>query len=187
MDTVTWKEEAVQDGQKGVMTKTAYVNPFMRSFVARNPSVPAEQVQDRGPDPFLKQLNSGEEYSIYKCKKPWTLAVAVFQSPTVIQSEASSGFLDKLMGKTDGALLTASAQNAHNLAKVINESKEWKEWNLQAYVFHTRNNSVVTINGYGSKDDPALAQMAHRFRFKTRELMSVANMLPSPMPMEVPR
>jgi hypothetical protein len=185
MDTITRQHEAVQDGKKGIMTETILVNPFVSSFVVRNPTVPAEQVQkDQGPDPFLKEINRGESYSVYKCKKQWTLAVAVFQTPGVVQNEASSSFLDKIWGNGASDRLTASAMNAHNLAEAL--EKLGRQWGInEVYVFHTRYNSVVTIGGFERKDDPQMAIVQMALQKHLRPDVQV-KLLAQPLPMEVP-
>src|SRR5262249_18555913 len=76
--------------------ESAAVHPFLLAFVVRNPVVPVEKAQD-APDPFLKELNSGESFSLLKTHKPWTLAVKSFQGAAVIQPRSgSSSFLDKI-------------------------------------------------------------------------------------------
>jgi len=157
----------------------SYVSPLMDAFVVRNPTVPQDRKPDKNNDPFLKTLNSDEEYSLLKCKEPWTLAVAAFQGTSVIQTQStSSGFLGKLFGSGSDRL-AASALNAHNLAEVLRKS------GFDAYVLHTRNSSVVTIGGYPRSDDPRMKEvqqaMASRLRFTGK-----VEMLPQPMPMEVP-
>jgi hypothetical protein len=165
------------------MFETGYVNPFLSSFVVPNPTVPPEQVKkDDGPDPLLEKLNAGESYSVYKCRKPWTLAVAVFQSPTIVQTADSDNFIGKLMGDSSADRLSAAALNAHNLAELIRT-----QWKLEAYVFHTRYNSVVAIGGYDRKDDPQLLQMEAKFRFHVRDQVAAQVFLSNPLPMEVPK
>lgn len=182
VDKITRQREGEKDGKKGIYTETILVNPFQSSFVVPNPTTPPEQVKkDTGPDPFLKELNSGESFSVYKCRKPWTLAVAVFQSPSVIQTQESSGFLEKLMGgDSAGERLTASAMNAHNLAEQLRKRE------YEAYVFHTRNSSVVCIGGYERRDDPLLLRMAQGLRFNGTDAQASSVFLANPLPMEVP-
>lgn len=183
MAKMTRQREGEKDGKKGIFTETVLVNPFQSSFVVRNPSAPVEQAaQEQGPDPFLKELNSGESYSVYKCRKPWTLAVAVFQSPPVKvdPGRESSGFLDKLLGDSSGERLSAGAMNAHNLAEQLRKAK------FEAYVFHTRTSSVVCIGGYDRKDDPQLLRIAAGQRFQGSDPRGASVFLSTPLPMEVP-
>jgi hypothetical protein len=189
MDIVHYSEETVKNGQKGILTTTAYVNPFMRSFVVRNPTVPPEAPkEDKADADFLRGINSGESFSVYKCRKPWTLAVAVFQSPTVVQRAGSSSFLDKLTGTSAGDNLTAAAMSAHNMADALQKlshDPRFQEPFKEVYVFHTRNNSVVTIGGFERRDDP---QMAYVQDILQKNLVHYPQLqlLKQPLPMEVP-
>ncbi len=170
-----------ESGKEKADTRGQYISPFMDSFVIRNPTVPQERRAENKIDPFLKQLNAGEKYSLLQCKEPWTMVVAVYQGTSIIQSQAtSSGFLDKLFGSSAGQVLAASAQNAHNLAEVL------RKFDLEAYVLHMRQGSAVTIGGYKSSDDPRMRQVQQALATKFR-LSPELQLLPQPLPMEVPR
>lgn len=154
-------------------------HPFVASFVARNPTMPVAHDQDKKPDPFWKELNAGETYSLFKCKKPWTLAIKEYQANAVVQPQsAPSNFLDKLFGRSLGEQLSADAMNAHQFAEAL------RKVGFEAYVLHTRTSSVVTVGGFDSPDDPKLASAK-------RDLKSIRlthiDTFPEPMPMAVPR
>ena len=160
----------------------APVNPFATSFVTRNPTVPHENKPEQKTDPFLKKLNANEEYSLLNCKKPWTLVIATYQGMSVIQGKTtSSSFLDKLWGNNSGTMLDASAQNAHNLAAALRKGR-----NLEAYVLHTRQGSLVTINGYDRADDPRMQHDQEAIAEKML-LGPQLQLLPQPFAMPVPR
>jgi len=163
------------------------VNTFSKSMVLPNPTVPISRADDK-PDPFWKELNADESYSLLKCRKPWTLAVKEFQGDVVLQAQnAPTGFMEKLFGgKKPGESLNASAATAHNLAKALHEQ------GFEAYVLHTRTSSIVTVGGFDLADDPKMQIMhekvtkSYRFeskdpRFKGLELFA------QPRPMPVPR
>jgi hypothetical protein len=173
---------AVMSNPQTQTIEQAVINPFTRSFVVRNPTVPAERPADRNaPDPLWKQLNADEPFSLFKCPHPVTLAIKQFQGAAVVQPKsATSNFLKMIgFGGKDGELLNAAAMNAHNLAEAL------RKVGLEAYVLHTRYNSIVTVGGYDSPDDPRLKQMQH-------QLASTAGAGPlqlfaQPMPMQVPK
>lgn len=169
-----------EKGEQGVWVQQLRISPFSNAFVARNPTAPPEQTVDKGDAAFLKEINSGESFSIYKCRKPWTLAVAVFQAPPTIHSGTSSSFLDKLTGHSGAEQLTASALNAHNLAEVFTKL------GFESYVFHTRNNSVVTMGGYDSRDDPRMAQVDAALKRYVQVNPEQVKLLAHPLPVEVP-
>ncbi len=141
------------------MFEAAFGNPFQHGFVARNPTAPKEQPKDQNDDfPFLQKLNAGESYSLLKCGKPWTLAVASFEGATYVQSKGNSGsFFDfgKWFSRENGERLNAAAMNAHNLAEAFRD----KKFGLEAYVLHTRYRSVVSIGRFDGPNDPKMGEV----------------------------
>lgn len=161
----------------------ARLNIFPGSFVARNPTISQEKPVAAKTDPFLKQLNDGEEYSLLKCRQPWTLVVASFQGASSVQSASAGGtsFMDKFLGRGQGDVLAASAQNAHNLAEALR-----KTGFQETYVLHRRHDSLVAVGGYGSPDDPRISQIQQALATRFQVGDSV-KLLRQPMVMEVPR
>jgi hypothetical protein len=176
----------------GAMPKEEWkaVNTFSKSMVLPNPTVPVSREDANKPDPFWKELNSGESYSLLKCSKPWTLAVKEFHGGVVIQSQTeSTSFMDKLFGgKKSGEALNASAVNAHNLAEVLHKM------GFDSYVLHTRTSSIVTIGAFDRPDDSkmeTLRQVLHkeRMRFASNDprFPQGMDLFAQPPPMPVPR
>lgn len=167
-----------------------YGNPFRLSFVVHNPTVPVERPKNDKPDPFLKELNADESYSLLKCKSPWTLAVKELRAPSILKetrapSESMWGKIG--LGNKTKDVLNATALQAHEVAKILREHPSLK---LEAYVLHTRYSSVVTIGGFDSPNDPRLLQLK-------RYLMSIQwnsdsgykplELFTQPLPMQVPQ
>src|SRR5262249_9842419 len=101
------------DGEKRDQIEGAYINPFPTSFVTPNPTVPQNRHAELKNDPFLKQLNAGESLSLLKCKKPWTLVVAVFPGMSTIKPAATTdSFWDRLWNTKGPDGLSAGAINA---------------------------------------------------------------------------
>ncbi len=162
-------------------------HPLMHAFATRNPTVPMDKAAvDNKPDPFLKKLNEDEQYSLLKCRKPWTLAIKEFQGPATLagsQSDSST-FLEKLgVGKSSRDVLTASALQAHEVAKVL---RDYPQLKLEAYVLHTRHSSVVCVGGYDSIDDPKLQQMQRELT-KLKFNGAKFDFFKQPLPMQVPQ
>jgi hypothetical protein len=159
----------------------SFINPFPNSFVARNPTVPQERQAKGKNDSLLKDLNSGEKYSLLRCRKPYTLAVASYQGLSVFTSaEENKPLLDRLWGKYSGDMLQASGQNAHEFAAAL------RKLNFEAYVLHTRGGSLVTIGGYDRPDDPTI-QTVQRTLAAHLQFSQGVQMLPQPLVIEVPR
>ncbi|MBY0523731.1 MAG: hypothetical protein K2R98_10050 [Gemmataceae bacterium] len=174
-----------EKGEKGVWVQQIKLSPFTNSFVARNPTFPAEQTQDNKPDPFLKELNRGESLSLLKCPKTWTLAVKSFQGMQAIQQSVPGGnsLLDVLgMGNKTGETLNAGALQAHELGELLRRMK------FEAYVLHTRNSSVVCVGGFDSRNDPRLVQTQQTLaKLKFEGAQQNMQLFAQPLPMEVPK
>src|SRR5262249_29618205 len=69
------QEFAMQWDADGKGATKMLVNPFTKSFVTRNPSLPPAPKEKPKFDPAWTQLNAGEEYSLLKNPKPYTLLV----------------------------------------------------------------------------------------------------------------
>ncbi len=190
-DTVNLVEPAPGKAGQSIV-KWVKVNPFSTALAVRNPTIPAPAKAASKVDPFWKQLNAYESYSLLNCRKPYTLVVKEYNGSAVVQGgqpEKQSGFLSMLHmgGDKPGERLSASAAQAHELAKFLRD----RRLGFEAYVLHTRTTSIVTVGGFDRLDDPAMQQMQQRLtalRFNTQQrggdpigLMSRA------MPMEVPR
>lgn len=163
-----------------VKVRGAHVSPYVMAFVAHNPFVPVEKKADAKMEAFMRKINANEKYSVYNCRKPWTLVVAQFQGVSVIQSKAvDESFIQKLFGSSKGESLSASALNAENMCETL------RKCNLDAYVLHTTWGSVVCIGGFDSKDDPKISSMKTRLAAfpKGPGLQFMAE----PLPMEVPK
>jgi hypothetical protein len=169
--------------KNGYVVKRAYANPFANAFVSRNPTVPQDKPDPSKPDPFLKELNAGEEYSLLKCSKPWTLLVKDFQGHTTLQQRSpTNSFLDKLgLAGESGKVLNASALQAHELAKALRSLKDEK---YDAYVLHTRYGSLVCVGGYESPEDRQLQRTAQTL---AKLQLGVVQLYARPVPMPVPR
>jgi hypothetical protein len=170
----------------------AKVNPFQRSIVCRNPSM-ARQQQQTNPedkvDPLWKELNSGEEYSLLKNRKNYTLVIKFYQGSGQLRNDApktSKTFLDKLgLGSKSQDILDASAMQAHELARFL------RQYDLETFVLHMRNGSLVTVGGFDSLDDEQLHRMQDKLSrmrlHPVRGTIEPANDLTQPMPMKVPK
>src|SRR5262249_1438518 len=83
--------------KKRTAVPRAPLNPVANSFVTRNPTIPAPPRANKF-DPFWKELNAEEEYSLLKCPRPWTLAVKEYRGSAVIQERSSSSNFLKMLG-----------------------------------------------------------------------------------------
>jgi hypothetical protein len=181
MDLMTNLEPA---GDQKSVVKVAPINPFVTAFVVHNPTVPLEQADRNKPDPALRELNDGRPYNLFRCGKPWTLAVKDFPGATTLQPRSSTGsFLGMIgLGKAD-AVLDAGSKQAEEVARVLHETMK-----LDAYVLHTRRSSVVTVGGFDGPEDPQLQQMQRQLanlQLKNGQVV-LLQCFAEPVPMQVP-
>jgi hypothetical protein len=176
------------------------ISPFMRAFVIHNPALPRQEVdQTAKVDPLWKKLNAGEEYSLLRCKKEWTLVIKFYEGSGALQSagaqDSGGGFLEKLgFGNKSKNILDATALQAHELARFLRQYKDpVTGQTLKAYVLHTRHGSIVTVGGYDAPGDAEMQAMQQKLsglRLYSVGGSPVGNsheLFAQPMPMRVPR
>ena len=143
------------DDVSGKNTKSTSVNPFALAMIAHNPSIELKKQQDDPDkaDAFLKELNSGESYSVLKCSKAWTLVVKVYQGQVTLQDSKSPSLMSRIgLAKKESDALGMGAVKAHQLADFLRHMKP----SFEAHVMHSRQYSIVTVGQYDSADDPKL-------------------------------
>ena len=121
-------------------------------------------------DPLVRQLNSDSEFSLLKNRGKYTLRIATFKGNSIyqvsnqVQKKAQNTF-DKLFGSN----LDAAGTKAWELAQALRTAKRFGyDRNFDAWVFHDKYESYVTIGSFESRSDPRIAAYARQFRGKTR-------------------
>lgn len=166
--------------KKGVEIRREKVNPFMNSFVVKNPTASIPVANSKKNDQFLKALNADEKFSLFKNPKKFTLVVKEYNGSAIIQTSKSgpTSFMEKLFsGNKQGDMLNAAALQAHETARVL------RKLDFEAYVLHTRNSSVVTVGGFNSKEDPNLPKVAKAI---TSLKIQALDLYTNPLPLEIP-
>ncbi len=124
--------------------------PMGQAFLSRNPRLPREYFVPKGVDPFVAKMNQGVEHSLLDCPGAYTVKVATFRGKTILQTSATSGeaaeekkrsFWSRRK-KDDHNPLIEAAENAHLL------TAELRAHGYEAYEFHDRNESIVTIGSF---------------------------------------
>jgi hypothetical protein len=173
------------DGRKEV--HQALVNPLANSFVVRNPTVKQEKQQEAPVDPFWKELNEEESYSLLNNPKTWTLVIKEYRGASTVQSSVGeSNFVNKLQNNgKQTALLTLSGMQAHELARFL------RQYNYDTYVLHTRYSSIVTVGGFASLEDPEFKRLQQQLVALRLQPQGGNNtnldLMNPPLPMKVPR
>ena len=134
--------------------------PLHKAFLTMNPLIKPEDVARRTRDPLLVRLNSGTEYSLYDNKRKHTLIVASFYGKSQIKPTKFAEFEEKL--KTNVSLDQA-ALDSWQLVKTL------RTQGYDAYVFHERFRSIVTVGGFNSPEESEVQRLKNLFGAKYRK------------------
>jgi hypothetical protein len=120
--------------------------PMAQAFLTRNPLLPREYFVPKGVDPFVAKMNAGVENSLLDCPGEFTVQVATFRGTTILQTSAkdekAESFLWNRRKNAGQDPLVEAAENAHLL------TKELRDHGWDAYEFHDRTESIVTIGSF---------------------------------------
>lgn len=145
-------------------------SPLSRAFLMPNPMLKPEEIKSSNRDPLLVNLNSDMEHTLVACPKKYSLVVATFRGKSNMHVnkahlEKSAGALDKKLGTT----LDDAALNAWRMTEALRNGRSLGyDEDFEAYVYHDRHQSVVTIGSFDSPKDPRIPMLARKFGGKTR-------------------
>lgn len=142
--------------------------PFSGAFLTINPLFTSEEVAKTKRDPMLLRLNSNAQYSILRNKGKYTLVVATFKgrSQTGIGERNYQKALDVFK---PGDTLVDGAARAWQVTRMLRDgafSGSQQGRTFEAYEYHDRFESMVTVGSFDSPNDPRLNQIANIFRAK---------------------
>jgi hypothetical protein len=119
--------------------------PMGLAFATRNPLLPVEYFVPRGIDKLVLSMNKNVKYSLLDCPKKYSVRIATFRGNVIIDQrkveEISSG------GDMESQLADA-ADKAHRLTMALRKK------GVEAYEFHDRHESVVTVGGFDAVGTP---------------------------------
>lgn len=123
--------------------------PMRRAFVARNPLLPKEFFVGTGLDDFVLNMNKGVKHSLLDCPGKYSVRVAAFRGKSQFVGEddepkKEGRLLGSLPGVGKPSQLEIAADKAHRLTKLL------RDRGIEAYEFHDRFESVVTIGSFNS-------------------------------------
>lgn len=165
-DTLKWikrfrPKSLQQEGVSWLETKRRK-GPLVRAFLTINPLLSPEEVAQHRIDPLLQKINSRDRYSLFNCDGKYSLVICTFSGKQMAMlgdansPEAISEF-HKLT--SDHSDLDEASANAWELAVALRELSA----NIDAYVWHDRYQSVVTVGSFDSPTDPDLQRYLQVF------------------------
>jgi hypothetical protein len=120
--------------------------PMAQAFFTRNPLLPREYFVPKGVDAFVAKMNDGGEHNLLDCPGRQTIQIATFRGTTILQTssqeDAASKSFWNARKKDEHDPLVKAAENAHLL------TKELRSHGFEAYEFHDRTQSMVTIGSF---------------------------------------
>ncbi len=149
----------------GILPKTpGRPSPFSRAFLTINPLWEGE-VRDVEEDKFIADLNGGYKYSLLQNKGKYTVVIATFQGGSLVQvgnnsSTKAAGFFERNFGNS----LNDCGESAMQLTDRLRTAKKFGyDTDYEAWVYHDKYKSIVTIGSFDSKDDPRIRAIATQF------------------------
>lgn len=119
--------------------------PMGHAFVTRNPILPASFFATKGLDKFVVRMNKGVKHSLLNCPGKYTVRVATFRGNVIIDQRKVS---EVESGAQMESRLEEAAMKAHRLTEIL------RERGIEAYEFHDRHESIVTIGNFTSVGEP---------------------------------
>jgi hypothetical protein len=174
-DSLEWvKKLKPKCFQEGIHFQPTPGRPMALSgaFLTLNPMLSQAEAQQRQQlDPLLVKLNTGERYSLFENKGEYTLVVARFYGKHMVVKDGEEE--SKLSKFFKNVSLDDAAESARELVEVLrsNYDKEPTNFNnIDAFIWHDHNESVVTVGSFSSLNDPRLAELKKRFGPKMKPL-----------------
>jgi hypothetical protein len=137
-----YKPKCMEDEQ--IRIPPGAPGPLWRAFLTPNPlTVGKNSPRQNHLDPFVVKLNDGREFSLLDCPAPISVVVATFSGAFALEAE----IFEKIAKRN---LLEQAGVDAEDLARAL------KQLGYDAYVFHDRERSVVTVGSFHDVKDPRL-------------------------------
>jgi len=119
--------------------------PMGHAFLTPNPLISDELAAPKGLDPFVVKMNENVPHSLLKCPGKYTVQVATFKGSVYIKPEK---IREIESGQPAESKLAEAAMKAHKLTEAL----RLKGW--EAYEFHDRYASIVTVGSFDSIGTP---------------------------------
>jgi hypothetical protein len=166
----------LKDPKNGAILRpdAAQRGPLAGAFMTINPLLKPDEVVQRHVDKETKYLNSGIQYPLVKNPHKYTVRVATFEgkSATPLGNSSFRGresLFDAKLRNPMGLNLDRAGVDAANLAAFLRTTKAKLKGQFgnsgidEAYVFHDKFQSIVTIGGFDSPDDPRIRMIARYY------------------------
>ena len=158
----------LKDTKSGAVTRNGGPKgPLAGAFMTINPLRKPGDVARKTVDPETKFLNSGIDHPLVGLKKKYTLQVATFAGKTTTpignsKYRGKEGLFDKELQQAAGFNLARVGEDAAQLARTLRQE------GVEAYVYHDKFQSIVTVGGFDTQNDPRIRAAAETYRAKIK-------------------
>lgn len=159
----------LKDKKSGAILRadSAQRGPLAGAFLTINPMLKPEEVVQKSVDKETKQMNSGIAFPLVKNPHKYTVRVASFEGKSVTPLGNSSyrgleNKFDSEITKPKGYNIVLAGEDAEHLTAFLRKTKasikgEFSNVALdEAYTYHDKFQSIVTIGGFDSPNDPRI-------------------------------
>ncbi len=116
--------------------------PMRNAFITTNPLLPPDYYTPKGVDKLVLEMNKGVKWTLLDCPGKYTVRVATFTGAVVLDQKIIEQV--EKHGKQFKSRLEEAADKAHKLTELLRAK------GVQAYEFHDRYQSIVTIGSFES-------------------------------------
>lgn len=158
----------LRDTKSGaVMRNGGPKGPLAGAFMTINPLRKPDEVARHRVDDETKFLNSGIDHALVGVKKKYTVKIATFsgKSATPIGSSrynGKEGLFERELQNGAKYNIVRAGEDAAQLARALRQK------GYVAYVYHDKFQSIVTMGGFDSKDDPTINEIFKAFGAKMK-------------------
>ncbi len=176
-----FRPKFMADPKSGAVVREGVGNqkgPFGGAFLTINPQLNPSNVVQQKPDNETKYLNSGIDFPLVKLKHKYTLKVATFTGKSVVPLGSSKfngheANFDKSLFDSGPYSLARAGEDATQLTYAMRQksaaTRALGRDRFEAYVYHDKFQSFVTVGGFDSKDDPEIKRLAEIFQAKYKK------------------
>ena len=148
--------------------------PFVGAFLTINPLRKPDEIVRQKPDSVTKYLNSGIDYGLVSLKHKYTLKVATFTGKSAIplgnsEFTGHEGNFEKAIAKSGPYNLARAGEDAAQLTYAMRQNglkENLGGRQFESYVYHDKFQSIVTVGGFDSMNDPEIKRIAEIFHAK---------------------
>jgi hypothetical protein len=140
---------ALREIQKAVLkpgSEKKKKGPMGRAFLVPNPLLKGQLVP-KGLDPLVVKMNKGLKYSLLDCPGKYTVQVAHFTGKVIVDQTAIKK-IESGEDRLKQTRLDEAADKAHKLTEALRLK------GYDAYEFHDRQASIVTVGSFDSVGTP---------------------------------